>query len=140
MRRELATGLLMVALAGCGGGGGGGDDYKAPGTPTGPSTPTSPTNPTPTNPSNSASVTVSDNEYNPASTNVSTGTVVTWTWAQGNYTTHSVTFADGTGSAPAQMSGTHTRTFSTAGTYNYQCSVHGAAMSGSVVVTAPANP
>lgn len=139
MRRELATGLLVVALAGCGGGGGGGgDDYEAPGNPTGPSTPTNPT--TPTNPSNSTTVTVSDNEYNPASTSVTTGTTVTWNWAAGNYASHSVTFADGNGSAPAQMSGTHTRTFSAAGTYNYQCSVHGAGMSGSVVVTAPANP
>ncbi|MGH7637979.1 MAG: cupredoxin domain-containing protein [Gemmatimonadaceae bacterium] len=138
MRRALASGLFMIALAGCGGGGGG-DDYQP--NPTGPGTPNNPnpTNPNP-NPSNSASVTVSDNEYNPATTNVTPGTTVTWSWAQGNYVSHSVTFADGTGSSAAQTTGTHSRTFATAGTYNYQCSVHGAAMAGSVVVAAPANP
>lgn len=78
-----------------------------------------------------------DNSYSPSTANITTGTTVTWTWSGGNYAQHSVTFNDGVNSAAAKMSGTHSRTFATAGTFGYYCTVHGTGMSGSVVVTAP---
>ena len=46
---------------------------------------------------------------------------------------HSVTFDDGT-TSPTQDQGTYTRTFGAAGTYNYHCSIHGAAMAGTITV------
>jgi plastocyanin len=80
---------------------------------------------------------VQDNEYNPATVNITTGTTVVWTWASGNYNQHSVTFNDGVTSSTSKMSGTHSRTFQSAGTFSYYCDVHGTTMAGSVVVTAP---
>ena len=132
MRRKLFAAGLMACLA-CGGGS---DGYTEPENqnPTGPSTPNTPA--TPTSPANDE-VSVQDNSYSPATVNVTTGTTVTWTWSGGNYSQHSVTFNDGVNSAAARMSGTHTRTFPTAGTFGYYCDVHGTGMSGSVVVTAP---
>jgi plastocyanin len=70
---------------------------------------------------------------------------VTWKWdscsdpgAYGGYSTcvsHNVTFDDGSNlSSGSQSSGTYSRTFPAAGTYKYHCSIHGAAMSGQVVV------
>jgi plastocyanin len=44
-----------------------------------------------------------------------------------------VTFDDGL-SSPTQDQGSYSRTFSAAGTYNYHCAVHGAAMAGSITV------
>lgn len=76
-------------------------------------------------------VSVQDNAFAPASVNVATGTTVTWTWAGANQ--HNVTFDDGPASA-TQTSGTYQRQFTVAGSYPYECTVHGAAMSGTVVV------
>lgn len=82
-------------------------------------------------PNNTASVSVQDNQYSPAAATVAVGTTVTWTWTGANQ--HDVTFSGGPAS-PTQASGTYQRTFNSAGTFNYQCSVHGAFMSGSVTV------
>jgi plastocyanin len=46
---------------------------------------------------------------------------------------HSVTFDDGSGSV-TQDHGTFSKVFNAAGTFNYHCSVHGAAMAGSITV------
>ena len=46
---------------------------------------------------------------------------------------HSVTFDDGV-TSPTQDQGTFSRIFNAAGTYNYHCSIHGAAMSGTITV------
>ena len=69
------------------------------------------------------------------------GATVQWAWnsCTGDAysgqmcTSHSVTFDDGT-TSPTQDQGTFNRTFNAAGTYNYHCLVHGAAMSGSITV------
>jgi plastocyanin len=80
------------------------------------------------------SVTVGNNFYSPATLSVAPGATVTWTWAQGDVE-HTVTFDDNAPGSPRQSSGTFQRTFSTAGTYTYFCSVHGrAVMSGAVTV------
>lgn len=66
------------------------------------------------------------------------GGTVTWTWQGGNL--HNVTFSNGGGTSATQTSGTFDRTFATAGTYRYNCTVHGQAMSGTVTVVAAAQP
>lgn len=114
--------LALLALAGCGGSG----------------------SPTGTNNGNtggdgggggstSNAISVRDNSFSPSATTVTPGTTVTWTWAGAN--SHNVTFDDGSNIASdTQTSGTFSRTFQTVGTFAYHCTIHGAAMSGSVTV------
>ena len=87
-------------------------------------------------------ISVTNNAFSPATKTVSVGTTVTWAWSScsggdiyGPETcvAHSVNFADGTKSA-TQEKGSYSRTFSSAGSYPYQCAVHGAAMSGTITV------
>ena len=120
--------LLLSITLGCGGGGG---EPTTPGTPNTPYTPGTPN--TPGTPATGTEVSVRDNSYSPAATSVKVGNTVTWTWAAGNYSSHTVSFSDGSASAD-QTTGTFSRTFNAAGTFNYQCAIHGASMSGSVVV------
>ena len=77
-------------------------------------------------------VRVSNNFYDPASRTVPVGTVLTWRWSAGSVV-HNVTFNDGPTSA-TQSSGTYQRTFGAAGSYPYLCTIHGAAMSGTITV------
>lgn len=68
------------------------------------------------------SVSVCDRFFAPASSPITAGAAVTWTWrgAEG----HNVTFEDGQGSSVTQISGTHSRTFAGAGTFRYRCTIH----------------
>lgn len=129
-----------ILLAACGGAGGADTLGTGPGTSNNP--PVTPTGPLGTN-----SVTIADNAFNPAAVSISPGTAVIWKWAActpdtgsyGGYSstcpTHNVTFDDGSNIASqTQDSGDFTRTFATAGTYKYHCTIHGAAMSGQIVV------
>lgn len=77
--------------------------------------------------------------YTPNSSKVGSigkGGTVTWTFNGG---THSVAWQTGPGTLPTSSavmsSGTYSVTFTTPGTYTYECAVHGAAMTGTVVVT-----
>ncbi len=82
-------------------------------------------------------VTVENNDFDPATLQVAAGSSVVWAWASGA-STHNVTFDDGEASGN-RSSGTYSRTFATAGTYPYHCTLHGTAtsgMRGSVTVTA----
>ena len=81
--------------------------------------------------STSNAIDVRDNSYSPSSTTVPVGTTVTWTW-RGN-ASHDVTFSS-TEHSDVQQTGTYSRQFGSAGTFDYHCSVHGTAMSGRVVV------
>ena len=83
------------------------------------------------NGSTSTSITVRDNSFSPSATTVPVGSTVTWTWA--GSAPHNVTFSDGTASS-TQASGTFQHAFATAGTFAYHCTIHGAAMSGTVTV------
>ena len=69
---------------------------------------------------------------------VSAGQVVTWTWTNTGTTGHSVeSTGSPTFSSSEVLTGngqTHSFAFTTPGTYSYQCGVHGAAMSGRVIV------
>jgi Plastocyanin len=81
-------------------------------------------------------VTVENNDFDPATLQVAAGSSVAWAWASGA-STHNVTFDDGEASGN-RSSGTYSRTFATAGTYPYHCTLHGTAtsgMRGSVTVT-----
>lgn len=67
-------------------------------------------------------VAVTSNQFTPGTLNVAPATTVTWSWQDG---THDVTFEDGVGdSARNKSGGTHTRSFATAGTYRYRCTIH----------------
>jgi plastocyanin len=71
--------------------------------------------------------------FTPTSRTVTVGAVVTWQNDSG--VTHNVVWDDATGQAAAQAgdgtgdmpqfaSGSHTRVFSTAGTYRFHCTIH----------------
>jgi plastocyanin len=151
--RSIFVLTIITALGplGCGGGGG----SPTPTTPSTPTTPTpttpTPTTPTPTTPTPTATndVVVENNDFAPAAVTVPVGATVRWTWstctaggtsgyggADGeSCVDHSVTW-DGTGSSSSvtQSKGTYQRVFDAKGTFTYHCAVHGAAMSGRVVV------
>jgi plastocyanin len=93
-------------------------------------------------------VTVRNNQFDPGIRTVAPNSTVTWTWdscggGSYNYGTgeydgetcvnHSVLWADGTGSG-TKSEGVYQRQFTAPGTYNYQCSEHGTAMSGTITV------
>jgi plastocyanin len=75
---------------------------------------------------------------NPAVDSVAVGGTVTWTWGNNGTTPHSVLSVGSptfTSSAVQTAAGsTYQVIFPTAGVYHYQCSVHGSAMSGTIVV------
>jgi plastocyanin len=91
-------------------------------------------------------VTVENNTFAPGDLTVAAGATVTWKWdtcttGYDPYTgssksciDHSIVWDAGGTASPTQSEGTYERTFATAGTYNYHCAIHGAAMSGKVVV------
>ncbi len=80
-----------------------------------------------------ANVSVVNDNFNPAATTIAVTGTVTWNWNSGGLN-HNVTFAAMAG-APANIpdrgTGSIARTFNTAGTFNYQCTLH-AGMNGSV--------
>ena len=83
-----------------------------------------------------AVVRVSNDFFDPSTVAVAVGSNVTWEWQPGAVV-HNVTFNAVTG-APAHIgdrsTGSESRTFSTAGSFPYLCTIHGVAMSGSVTV------
>ena len=80
-----------------------------------------------------AAVTASaGNQFQPSQVTIARGGTVTWTFAA----LHNVTFQSGNGvpaNIPNTSSGSVSRTFTTAGTFNYTCTIH-PGMNGSVVV------
>lgn len=119
--------MTIASLSACGGGGGS----------------TAPTNQHVNTPPPADGISVNNNSFSPGAKTIAVGANVKWAWNScsgadpyGGTATcfaHSVTFDDGTAS-PVQDQGTFNRTFTVAGTYNYHCSVHGTAMSGSITV------
>jgi plastocyanin len=127
----------IVVAAACGGGGG-------ETTTTGPGNQPGNGN----NNNNPNTVSLVDSSFNPASLTIKSGQTVTWQWATctdttggyGGYggtacITHKIMFDDGSGTvSPQQNQGTFSRTFPSAGTFKYHCTIHGSYMSGQVVV------
>src|SRR5262249_56187200 len=71
---------------------------------------------------------------NPAVDTVAVGGKVTWTWrGVANHSVQSTGSPSFTSSA-IQATGTYQRTFNAAGSYHYDCAVHGATMTGIIVV------
>ncbi len=84
-------------------------------------------------------VSVGNNFFSPASMSVNVGDVIQWNWSAGFHTTTSTSVPAGanTWDNPINSgSTTFSYTVTTAGTYNYFCSVHGVSMSGSFTATA----
>jgi plastocyanin len=79
-----------------------------------------------------------DGTTNPAQTTVAVGGTVTWTWTGTGSTSHSVQSQGSPGfTSSAILNGdgsAYQVTFTAAGTYQYDCAVHGSAMSGRIVV------
>jgi plastocyanin len=75
--------------------------------------------------------------YAPTTVTVASGGKVTWTWAPASLA-HSVEWLTAPGTLPTssviQSSGTYQVTFTTPGTYTYDCAIHGPAMTGQVIV------
>lgn len=126
--KSVCMSLALISAAACGGGGG--DETTGP--PVGGSN----------TPPPAGGIAVTNNAFTPAEKTVTTGTTVTWAWSTctggGGYdaetcVAHGVNFEDGTNS-PTQEKGNYTRTFTAVGTYRYHCAIHGAAMSGTIIV------
>lgn len=86
----------------------------------------------------SASVIVGNNFFDPTTRTVPAGTMVTWTWTNTGAISHSVV-STGAPTFPSStvLTGngqTYQHTFSTPGTYTYECGVHGPPMTGTIVV------
>src|SRR4051812_27461697 len=75
---------------------------------------------------------------NPAVDTVAVGDAVTWTWTNTGNTPHSV-FSDedpmfASSDTLTGNGSTYSVTFTTPGTYVYECAIHGEAMTGTIVV------
>lgn len=70
--------------------------------------------------------------FAPKELTVPVGTTVNFANTDGS--NHSVVFKDGTASGRMKHHTSWTRTFSAPGTYPYECSLHGASMSGTIIV------
>lgn len=111
----LLAGAVMATAAAC-------SDYTGPGDPGTP-------------PSATATVSVQDDQFVRSTVSVLVGGTVTWNWQGGNQ--HNVTFSGGGPASATQTAGTFNRTFATAGTFSYNCTVHGQSMSGTITVVTP---
>jgi plastocyanin len=72
---------------------------------------------------------------NPAVDTITAGAAMTWTWSGTlPHSVRSTGTPSFTSSGVRTGAGTYSVTFTTPGTYKYDCSVHGAAMTGTIVV------
>jgi plastocyanin len=70
--------------------------------------------------------------FSPTPDTVAAGTAVTFTWSGAQHNVHFNSAANAPDSIATSSSATVSRTFTTAGTYNYYCTIHN--MSGVIVV------
>ena len=86
-----------------------------------------------------SAVTIQGFAYAPTPVSIHVGDTVTWT--NRDAAQHSARFAGlGTGTPVLSQNQSGSLTFNSAGTFNYDCAVHGAAMQGTVIVQAVATP
>jgi plastocyanin len=84
---------------------------------------------TATSPPATAAVAVTDNAFAPDEVLVATGGSVTWNWGGSN--DHDVTWvAGGLTNSTTQSAGSHLVTFSSAGSFDYYCTIHGSPTAG----------
>ena len=83
-----------------------------------------------TGPNGATIVNVNDNAFSPAAQTVAVGATVEWQWKGSG--SHNVTWVtnSGAGNSATQSSGTYSRTFDAAGTYDYYCTNHGTPTTG----------
>jgi plastocyanin len=130
LRRPLAAGLAagVLLLAGCSAS----RPAARPSVTFGPNTAT-PSVTEPAAPVSGNQITIDGFAFAPATLTVSAGTSVTWT--NRDEEPHTVVAGDGSFHSPGMGTGaTFSHTFSTAGTFDYVCSIH-PMMHGTVVVT-----
>ncbi len=122
--------MAVAPLAACGGGG---DDEAGASSNGGSSNTVAPAAAAATaTPAPVIEIKISDNEFSPKDITIKTGTTVKWVWGGAN--PHSVLVA-GFKSETMTGTGEFIREFkSGAGTFNYQCGVHGEAMAGRIVI------
>ena len=128
LRPSILVPLVSLVLGACGGGS---DSTGTGSTPTSPGTPSTPS--TPATPVATNQVTIGNDFFDAANITVPVNTTVHWTWGS-EAITHNVTFNDGPTSGDKSAGGTFDRTFGTAGTFSYRCTIH-AVMTGTVLVT-----
>ena len=85
----------------------------------------------PVNP-NATKIKVTDNAFSPDSVTIKAGGSVVWDWA-GTSNFHSI-LVDSQTSGQKSGSGTFEKLFEKPGTIDYQCSIHGSAMKGKIIV------
>jgi len=75
-------------------------------------------------------VRVADDAFDPVTKTIQEGDKVLWEW-KGSHE-HNVTWLDssGAGNSATQTTGTYTRDFSSTGSYDYYCTIHGTPTSG----------
>jgi plastocyanin len=86
-------------------------------------------------PAKLTAITVSDNKFSPSDLQVPVGATVTWNWTGSNF--HSVVgkFEGEDVNSPRLMgTGQYLFAFQKAGTFEYQCGVHGASMTGKITI------
>ena len=84
-----------------------------------------------------ASVEISGFAFDPPSLTINAGDTVTWT--NKDQAAHSAAFANGGPKTPVLTNGkSASLTFTTAGTFDYVCGIHGASMPGTIIVRAAA--
>lgn len=84
-----------------------------------------------------ASVEIAGFAFDPPSLTINAGDTVTWT--NKDQAAHSAAFANGGPKTPVLTNGkSASLTFTTAGTFDYVCGIHGASMPGTIVVRAAA--
>ena len=84
-------------------------------------------------------ITVSDNQFTPATLNAECGDTVKWVWESGDHTTWSTSVPAGASLWTESINSfdtTYSYQVNEAGTYEYYCYVH-TMMTGSIVVTCP---
>ena len=74
------------------------------------------------------------NSFAPATVTIQAGQSVTWNWVSGFHSVVSDSTPQAFADSPAQAAGQFTVMFAAAGSYPYHCGVHGAMMSGTVIV------
>ena len=130
--RLIAIAMTVAALAGCGGGGAATDAVDTGSPPPVESIPNQPGSE-----SAGSIVTTPGESFSPRVVNVASGSTVTWQFSGAR---HNVTFGSlrpAGGNIPDTEPGNSaSRIFSTAGTYDYQCTRH-SGMTGQVIVGAP---
>jgi plastocyanin len=112
--------LVLAALGACG--------SSNPTTNTTSTTAASPAGPT---------ITLKNIQFHPADLHISRGATVTWKWEDADIATqHNVTSTGGRAfkGSPTQMTGTYSVKFTTAGTYDFECTIHPASMQGHITV------